>query len=91
MSQLQAEPGENVPALRLMVRPSCMLCLEAEYVLFQAGIAIFDRIDIERIDGFESRYGTRIPVLARADGTELDWPFDAARLHGFIVDGKQSG
>lgn len=53
-----------------------MLCLEAEHVLMLAGIDDFERVDIERDDATESRYGTRIPVLRRPDdGSELDWPF----------------
>lgn len=71
--------------MRLILRPSCMLCLEAEYVLSLAGIDRFDRVDIERAEALEARYGMRIPVLARADGTELDWPFDAKAVRAFVV------
>lgn len=64
--------------MQLLLRPACWLCLEAEYVLSQAGIVEFERIDIERDAALEARYGTRIPVLRRvAGGRELDWPFDA--------------
>lgn len=31
-----------------------------------------------------TRYATRIPVLKRADGEELDWPFETAQLQAFI-------
>ena len=80
MNQLQAERSNTAGGLQLLLRPSCMLCLEAEFVLSQAGVAEFERIDIERVTEFESRYGERIPVLRRKDGVELDWPFDAATM-----------
>jgi hypothetical protein len=76
MNDLQAGPAAHAEPLQLLVRPSCMLCLEAEHVLLLAGIDDFVRVDIERDDGNEARYGTRIPVLRRpGDGAELDWPF----------------
>jgi len=87
MSQLQADASGSREPLQLMLRPSCMLCLEAEYALSQAGIDRFERIDIERADGFEARYGTRIPVLVRADGAELDWPFNVQAVREFVVLG----
>jgi hypothetical protein len=75
-------PASPAPGcLQLLLRPSCLLCLEAEHALALAGIADFERVDIERHDGLEARYGTRIPVLRRAgDGAELDWPFTAADI-----------
>lgn len=62
----------------------CHLCEEAEAVLEQAGVsAIY--IDIADDDGLIERYGTRIPVVRRADsGAELGWPFDAAALVRFL-------
>jgi hypothetical protein len=67
--------------LQLLLRPSCLLCLEAEHALALAGVADFERVDIERFDGLEIRYGARIPVLRRAgDGAELDWPFTPAQI-----------
>jgi hypothetical protein len=92
MNQLQAERSNTAGGLQLLLRPSCMLCLEAEFVLSQAGIAEFERIDIERVTEFELRYGERIPVLRRRDGVELDWPFDAATIRGFVDgDGQLAG
>jgi hypothetical protein len=82
MSDLQANPSGHSPApLQLLVRASCMLCLEAEHVLLLAGIAEFERVDVERDTATEQRYGARIPVLRHPTGTELDWPFtpDAVR------------
>lgn len=85
MSQLQADEAQSDAPLRLLLRPSCVLCLEAEYVLSQAGITVFERVDIERRDGFEECYGTRIPVLAQTGGPELDWPFDAPAVLRFLA------
>jgi hypothetical protein len=77
-------PPPSTPApvhLQLLLRPSCLLCLEAEHVLALAGVDDFERVDIERHDGLEARYGTRIPVLRRAsDGAELDWPFEGTAV-----------
>lgn len=82
MRRIQAGDNPNLPSRwQLLLRPSCLLCLEAEYVLTQAGIRDFERIDIERDPVLESRYGVRIPVLRDAvDGRELDWPFDVAAI-----------
>ena len=81
MTDLQADveiPGQA--RLRLYVRPSCLLCLEAEYLLASAGIRGFERIDIERDPALEERYGVRIPVLGLPDGSECDWPFDVQHV-----------
>ena len=41
--------------------------------------------DVADDDALFARYGLRIPVLVRADtGAELDWPFDAVAVAGFI-------
>ncbi len=67
----------------LYVRPDCLLCLLATRLLQAAGIAHLTA-DIEEQAALEQRYGTRIPVLVRGDGGELDWPFDAAALRAFL-------
>jgi hypothetical protein len=91
MDQLQAEPRiAGQPQLRLYVRPSCLLCLEAEYLLASGGIDGFVRVDIERDPALEARYGTRIPVLGLPDGDELDWPFDADRLAARLAAAQSS-
>ena len=84
MKRIQAGDSSSLASRwQLLLRPSCLLCLEAEYVLVQAGIDDFERIDIERDPALESRYGTRIPVLRdRSGDRELDWPFDAAAIAG---------
>lgn len=77
MHPKQETPPESAPPLQLMLRPSCLLCLEAEHMLGLAGIDDFERVDIERDPALEARYGIRIPVLRDpASGRELDWPFD---------------
>lgn len=71
--------------MRLLQRPSCLLCLEAEQVLSLAGIDDFQRVDIERDPALEARYGSRIPVaIDGRDGRELDWPFDSRRLLAWL-------
>jgi glutaredoxin len=63
---------------------SCHLCDEAEAVLRQVGVAA-DYIDIADDDELLEKYGIRIPVLQRMDtGSELGWPFDAARVLDFM-------
>lgn len=82
------EPAIPAASLRLLQRPACLLCLEAEWVLAQAGIEQFLRVDIERDPALEARYGSRIPVLIDAAGRELDWPFDAAGLGPWLDAGR---
>lgn len=80
MRAAQPSRDDTPPHWQLLLRPSCLLCLEAEHVLALAGITDFERVDIERDPALEARYGTRIPVLRAADtGVELDWPFDAGQ------------
>ena len=63
----------------------CHLCEQAEGALEQAGVTA-THIDIAEDDELIERYGTRIPVLRRADdGTELGWPFDAEAVVRFVA------
>jgi hypothetical protein len=40
---------------------------------------------VEDSDELEERYGTRVPVLRDLrDGRELDWPFDATSVTGWL-------
>ncbi|KAA9130494.1 glutaredoxin family protein [Marinihelvus fidelis] len=71
----------------LYTRPDCHLCDEAADLVAAVapGLAL-QTVDIEDSIDLLDRYGTRIPVLAReAGGEELGWPFDAARLSGFLA------
>lgn len=73
-----------MPAPILYGTSCCHLCEEAEAVLREAGVAV-QHNDIADDDGLLEKYGTRIPVLRRADsGAELGWPFDAAAVAQFL-------
>ena len=67
---------------------ACHLCEVAEQMiqaLSQSGRSItLEKVDISDSDQLFERYGVKIPVLARPDGRELDWPFDAAELAAFV-------
>ena len=69
---------------RLYSTEFCHLCVEATDILRQAGVDA-TLIDIAENDGLIELYGTRIPVLQRADNdAELCWPFDAATVSCFL-------
>ena len=71
--------------LILYQRDDCHLCDQALAVLAAARAPDFDSVFIDGDDDLETRYGVRVPVLREtASGTELDWPFDAAKLAGFL-------
>jgi hypothetical protein len=77
--------------LVLFQRDQCYLCDLAYERLVAAGVAEFDPIWIDGDVGLEARYGRRIPVLRREDsGRELDWPFDAEAIRGFLGDSLHS-
>ncbi len=71
--------------LQILQRPSCLLCLEAEFVLQTAGVDTFERVDIESDPDLEARYGVLIPVLVDDRGRELHWPFDPARIRTWLA------
>lgn len=73
------------PALTLYQRDDCHLCDLALAVLAEARVPDFESAFIDGDDDLEARYGVRVPVLRRADGAELDWPFDAAGLARFLA------
>ena len=68
--------------LVLYVKPGCHLCDEARETL--ALTLKHPRVaekDITGNPGLFKAFGTRIPVLARADtGEELQWPFGPADI-----------
>lgn len=71
--------------LILFQRDNCHLCDLALEVLAQARCPEFDSVFIDDDGALESRYGVRVPVLHEVDsGMELDWPFDAAKVRGFL-------
>lgn len=69
--------------LELLGTSGCHLCEEAEALLASLGLRA-RYIDIAGDDGLAERYGIRIPVLRRADGAELGWPFAAADIASFV-------
>jgi hypothetical protein len=69
----------------LYQRDYCHLCDLALAVLAEARLPDFDSVWVEDSDELEDRYGTRVPVLRDLrDGRELDWPFDAASVTGWL-------
>lgn len=71
--------------LTLYRRDGCELCDEAEALLRSIGAPAWDRVQIGWFGPLAETYGLRVPVLKRADGAELDWPFDAGRLADFVA------
>ena len=73
-------------ALTLYQRDHCHLCDLALDVLAQARTPDFESVFIDGDDALEARYGLRVPVLCdEARGIELDWPFDADAVRGFLL------
>ena len=73
------------PRLVLFQRDDCHLCDLALDVLAAARVPEFDSVFIDDDEVLEARYGVRVPVLRDVGReVELDWPFDVARLRGFL-------
>ncbi|WMC12132.1 glutaredoxin family protein [Oceanimonas pelagia] len=71
-------------SLTLFSTDGCHLCEQAWTLLEQTGLAVNAEIkDIIDNDQWLDAYRIRIPVLRRADGAELDWPFSADDLIAF--------
>ena len=69
----------------LYQRDYCHLCDQALAVLAEARLPDFDSVWVDDSDELEGRYGTRVPVLRDLrDGRELDWPFDATAVAGWL-------
>ena len=72
--------------LILYQRDDCHLCDLALGVLAEARVPEFESVFIDEDDVLEARYGLRVPVLRDdARDIELDWPFDAEKLRGFLA------
>lgn len=72
----------------LFQRDDCHLCDLALEVLAAASFPEFESVFIDGDDGLEAAYGTRVPVLRDCiRGDEIDWPFDGARLAGWLGAG----
>jgi hypothetical protein len=74
-------------AVTLYGREDCHLCELAAEALRGAGIEGVEEVDVGWSGELAERYGTRIPVLVRADGAELGWPFDGWMARRFL-DGR---
>ncbi|MGO1071779.1 glutaredoxin family protein [Lysobacter sp. CA199] len=73
--------------LILFQRDDCHLCDLALEVLAQARAPEFESVFIDEDEALEERYGTRVPVLRdEGRGVELDWPFDAGRVAGWLAE-----
>ena len=73
-------------ALILYQRDHCHLCDLALDELAQARVPEFESVFIDGDDALEARYGLRVPVRRDdARDIELDWPFDAEKLRGFLA------
>ncbi len=70
--------------LTLYGTAACHLCELAAQLLAAVG-AEFREVDISGDDALFERYGLTIPVVRRADGRELNWPFDEAAVRAFIA------
>lgn len=84
-----SDSGFSADELTLYSTANCHLCEEAAALLQQAlaaGVAGPWRVvDIADDDTLFERYGWHIPVLKRADGEELPWPFDGSALRAFLA------
>lgn len=67
----------------LFQRDDCHLCDQALAVLAEARFPDFTSVWIDDDDALEEKYGTRVPVLRRGDGAELEWPFDVGGVETF--------
>jgi len=74
---------------------ACHLCEQAAALLQlavqEALISHYDAVDISEDEQLFVRYATRIPVLSRQDGGELDWPFSPQQLLDFIDGDDDDG
>ena len=77
-----------MPRLILFQRDDCHLCDLALAELAAARVPEFASVFIDGDEALEPRYGQRVPVLREdASGRELDWPFSAATLEGWLRSG----
>ncbi len=73
----------------LYQRDDCHLCDLALAVLAQARVPRLESVFIDADPDLETRYGERVPVLRDSAGSrELDWPFDAHTLAGWLRAGR---
>jgi len=76
--------------LTLFQRDDCHLCDMALAELARARAPEFESVFLDDQPALEARYGARVPVLRdERGGRELDWPFDAATVHGPALPGRR--
>lgn len=82
-------PVSENSVLLLYGTSACHLCDEAAAMLeamraLAPGLCVA-RVDIADSDALFARYALVIPVLRRADGAELHWPFTPEALQRFLA------
>ena len=45
---------------------------------------LLEEIEISDSEPLIKRYGTKVPVIAREDNEEIDWPFSLNELYDFL-------
>ncbi len=66
-------------------REDCHLCEQALALLQDLGLRdSLQLLDIDSDAELGVEFGLRIPVLLRADGCALDWPFDAQQVQAWL-------
>jgi hypothetical protein len=68
--------------LSLYYTDGCHLCDDAMFLLEQLNLG-YHKIDIVETQALVELYGTLIPVVERADGNILNWPFSIQQLQVF--------
>ena len=64
---------------------ACHLCDHAENILTEIlSEDGYVKLDIICSEDLIEQYGERIPVVKRADGKELSWPFDCNQAEAFF-------
>jgi hypothetical protein len=79
-------PLTGYPALLLYSTEGCHLCERADALVRRWADRAIETVEIADDEALLERYGTRIPVLRRADiDRELDWPFDEAAIRALLA------
>ncbi|MEP0202636.1 MAG: glutaredoxin family protein [Halioglobus sp.] len=84
-----SEEGVNESQMLVLYgTEACHLCDQAEALLVASlstrSDSPYRKVDISTDDALFERYGWIIPVIARPDGKELNWPFDSVVLDEFL-------
>jgi hypothetical protein len=71
-------------AFELIRRERCALCDMAQAICDALALTPATVRHVEDDTALEDRYGWHVPVMVRADGAELRWPFDAVSVQKFL-------